>query len=40
MGQISMIFGGNMSIASKTQEKKLEREITLAQRIELGTKMK
>jgi hypothetical protein len=40
MGQISMIFGGNMSIASKTQEKKLEREITLAQRIEPGTKMK
>jgi hypothetical protein len=35
-----MIFGGNMSIASKTQEKKLEREITLAQRIEPGTKMK
>jgi hypothetical protein len=30
MGEINMIFGGSMSIASKTQGKKLEREISLA----------
>jgi hypothetical protein len=35
-----MIFGGNMSITSKTQEKKLEREISLAQRIEPGRMMR
>jgi hypothetical protein len=29
MGEINMIFGGSMSIASKTQGKKLEREISL-----------
>jgi hypothetical protein len=40
MREINMIFGGNMSIASKTQGKKLEREISLAQRIEPGRKMK
>jgi hypothetical protein len=40
MGEINVIFGGSMSIFSKTQEKKLEREISLAQRIEPGRKMK
>jgi hypothetical protein len=40
MGEINMIFGGNMSIAPKTQGKKLEREISLAQRIEPGRRMR
>jgi hypothetical protein len=40
MGEINVIFGYNMSIASKTQGKKLEREISLAQRIEPRRKMK
>jgi hypothetical protein len=40
MREINVIFGGSMSIASKTQGKKLEREISLAQRIEPGRKMK
>jgi hypothetical protein len=40
MGEINVIFGGSMSIASKTQGKKLEREISLAQRIEPGRKIK
>jgi hypothetical protein len=31
MGDINVIFGGSMSISSKTQEKKLQREISLAQ---------
>jgi hypothetical protein len=31
MGLINVIFGGSMSIASKTQGKKLQREISLAQ---------
>jgi hypothetical protein len=30
MGEINVIFGGSMSIASKTQGKKLERDINLA----------
>jgi hypothetical protein len=34
MGEINVIFGGSMPIASKTQGKKLERKISLAQRIE------
>jgi hypothetical protein len=34
MGEINVIFGGSMSIASKTRGKKLDREIRLAQRIE------
>jgi hypothetical protein len=38
--EINVIFGGSMSIASKTQGKKLEREIILAQRIELERRMK
>jgi hypothetical protein len=40
MGEINVIFGGSMSIASKTKGKKLEREINLAQRIEHGRRMK
>jgi hypothetical protein len=40
MTEISMIFGGSMSITSKTQGKKLQREINLAQRIEPGRRMK
>jgi hypothetical protein len=32
--EINVIFGGCLSIASKTQGKKLEREINLAQCIE------
>jgi hypothetical protein len=34
MGEINVIFGGSMSIISKTQGKKLEQEISLTQRIE------
>ncbi len=34
MAEINMIFGGSMSITSKTQGKKLQREISLAQQIE------
>jgi hypothetical protein len=40
MGEINVIFGGSMSLASKTQGKKLQREISLAQRIELGRRMR
>jgi hypothetical protein len=40
MEEINMIFGGRMSITSKTQGKKLRREISLAQRIEPGRTMK
>jgi hypothetical protein len=40
MAEISMIFRGSMSITSKTQGKKLQREISLAQRIELGRRMR
>jgi hypothetical protein len=40
MGEINVIFGGNISIASKMQGKKLKREFTLAQRIEPGRKVK
>jgi hypothetical protein len=35
-----VIFGGSMSITSKTQEKKLQREISLAQQIESGRQMR
>jgi hypothetical protein len=38
--EINVIFGGNIPIASKTQGKKLEREINLAQRIEPGRMMR
>jgi hypothetical protein len=40
MGQINVIFGGSMSIASKIQGKKLEREISLARRIDPGRRMR
>jgi hypothetical protein len=40
MGEINVIFGCSMSITSKTQGKKLEREISLAQRIKPERKMK
>jgi hypothetical protein len=40
MAEINMIFGGSMSITSKTQGKKLQREISLAQQIELGRWMR
>jgi hypothetical protein len=40
MGEINVIFTGSMSIASKTQGKKLQREISLAQRIEPGRRMR
>jgi hypothetical protein len=40
MAEINVIFGGNMSITSKTQGKKLQREISLAQQIERGRRMR
>jgi hypothetical protein len=40
MAEISMIFGGSMSITSKMQGKKLQREISLAPRIEPGRRMR
>jgi hypothetical protein len=40
MGEINVIFGSSMPIASKTLEKKLEWKISLAQGIEPGRKMK
>jgi hypothetical protein len=40
MNEINMIFGGSMSIASKTQGKKLKREISLTQHIEPERRMK
>jgi hypothetical protein len=40
MGEINVIFGGSFSITSKTQGKKLEREISLAQRIKPGRMMR
>jgi hypothetical protein len=40
MGEINMIFGGSISITSKAKGKKLEQEISLAQRIEPGRKIK
>jgi hypothetical protein len=40
MGEINVIFGGSMSIAPKMQGKKLQREISLAQRIEPGRRMR
>jgi hypothetical protein len=40
MGEINVIFVGSLFIASKTQGKKLEREISLAQRIEPGRRMR
>jgi hypothetical protein len=40
MTEINVIFGGSMAITSKTQEKKLQREISLAQQIESGREMR
>jgi hypothetical protein len=40
MGEINVIFRGSMSITLKTQGKKLEQKISLAQRIELGRRMR
>jgi hypothetical protein len=40
MDEIKVIFGGILSIASKTQGEKLERESSLAQCIEPNRKMK
>jgi hypothetical protein len=39
MDEINVIFRGSLSIASKTQDKKDEREISLAQRIEPNRRM-
>jgi hypothetical protein len=40
LDEINVIFRGSLSIVSKTQGKKLEREINLAQRIEPMRRMK
>jgi hypothetical protein len=40
MAEINVIFEGSMSITSKTQGKKLQREISLAQQIEPGRWMR
>jgi hypothetical protein len=40
MGEINVIFKGSMSITSKTQGKKLERKISLAQCIEPERRMR
>jgi hypothetical protein len=40
LDEINVIFGGSISIASKTEGKKLEREISLAQCIEPEGRMK
>jgi hypothetical protein len=40
MGEINVLFRGNMSLASKTLGNKLQREISLAQRIEPGRRMR
>jgi hypothetical protein len=40
MAEINVIFGGSMSITPKTQGKKLQREISLAQQIKLGRRMR
>jgi hypothetical protein len=40
MGDINVILEGSMSLASKTQGKKLQREISLAQHIEPGRMMR
>jgi hypothetical protein len=40
MGEINVIFEGSMSIVSKTQGKKLQCEISLAQCIEPGRRMR
>jgi hypothetical protein len=40
MAEINVIFRANMSITSKTQGKKLQCEISLAQQIEPGRRMR
>jgi hypothetical protein len=40
MVEINVIFGGSMTITSKTQGKKLQREISLTQQIEPGRRMR
>jgi hypothetical protein len=40
MAEINVIFGGSMSITTKTQGKKLQREISLAQQIKPGRQMR
>jgi hypothetical protein len=40
MVEINVIFGGSMSITSKTQGKKLQRKISLTQQIEPGRRMR
>jgi hypothetical protein len=40
MDEINVIFGGSMPIASKTEEKRLKRDISLAQCIEPKRRMK
>jgi hypothetical protein len=40
MAKINVIFEGSMSITSKTQGKKLQREISLAQHIEPGRRVR
>jgi hypothetical protein len=40
MAEINVIFRGNMSITSKTQGKKLQHEISLAQQIKQGRRMR
>jgi hypothetical protein len=40
MVEINVIFGGSMSITSKTEGKKFQREISLAQQIESGRLMR
>jgi hypothetical protein len=40
MGEINVIFGGSMFLTSKTQGKKPQREISLAQCIEPGRRMR
>jgi hypothetical protein len=40
MAEINVILGGTMSITSKTQGKKLQHEIILAQQIESGRRMR
>jgi hypothetical protein len=40
IAEINVIFEGNMSITSKTQGKKIQREISLAQQIEPGRRVR
>jgi hypothetical protein len=40
MWEINVIFGASMSITSRTQGKKVQHEISLAQRIEPGRRMR